>query len=170
MRFSFASALALAPALALALTLGAALPAGAQPAPPPAEMPPPAPYTAEDAAAILDARLAALKTVLKLTPDQEKLWPPVEAAIRDAVKGAIARREARLSAPPPANALAVLSLMADSEEARAKALKAFVAAATPFAATLTQAQLHRIPAFIGLQDASGQMPNSAQLWIFEEEE
>lgn len=159
----------LIPALALAVTLGAgiAAPAMAQPAPP--APPHGAPYSAEDAAAILDARLAALKTVLKLTPEQEKLWPPVEAAIRDAVKGAIARREARMAAPPPANALDVLAIIADAEEARAKALKTFVTAAKPFVAALTPAQLNRIPAFLGLQDG-GQSPGSAQLWIFEEEE
>ncbi|MFG1480859.1 Spy/CpxP family protein refolding chaperone [Xanthobacter sp. V4C-4] len=163
----------LIPALALAATLGAAFaaPALAQPAlpPPPPAPPHAAPYSPEDAAAILDARLAALKTVLKLTPEQEKLWPPVETAIRDAVKGAIARREARLAAPPPAHALDVLAIIADAEEARAKSLKAFVAAAKPFVAALTPAQLNRIPAFLGLQDG-GQAPGSAQLWIFEEEE
>lgn len=127
------------------------------------------PYTPEDAAAILDARLAALKTVLKLTPEQEKLWPPVEAAIRDAAKGAMARREARMAAPPPTSALDVLSMIADAEEARAKALKTFVGAAKPFVATLTPAQLNRIPAFLGLHD-TGAMPESSQLWIFEEEE
>ena len=38
--------------------------------------------TPEDRAAFTDARIAALHAGLKLTPDQEKLWPPVEAAIR----------------------------------------------------------------------------------------
>ncbi|WP_394076643.1 Spy/CpxP family protein refolding chaperone [Xanthobacter albus] len=175
------------PSLALACALGAAIaaPAAAQPAAPQGmpqgmphdmphgmmsqEAPQGAPYSPEDAAAILDARLAALKTVLKLTPEQEKLWPPVEASIRDAVKGAVARREARMAAPPPATALDVLAIVADSEEARAKALKAFVVAAKPFAASLTPAQLHRLPAFIGLHE-TGTMPESTQLWIFEEEE
>ena len=35
---------------------------------------------------MLDASLAGLKAGLKLTPDQEKLWPPFEAAVRDATK------------------------------------------------------------------------------------
>ena len=34
----------------------------------------------EDRAAFADARIAAVHAGLKLTPDQEKLWPPVEAA------------------------------------------------------------------------------------------
>jgi len=37
----------------------------------------------DDRAAMLDARLAGLKAGLRLTPDQEKLWGPFEAAVRD---------------------------------------------------------------------------------------
>ena len=43
-------------------------------------------HWAADRAAMLDAGLAGLKAGLKLTPDQEKLWPSFEAAIRDAAK------------------------------------------------------------------------------------
>jgi hypothetical protein len=39
-------------------------------------------FTQEDKAAFLDAKLAALKAGLKLTPAQEKNWPAVESAIR----------------------------------------------------------------------------------------
>jgi hypothetical protein len=42
--------------------------------------------SAEDRAALLDARIAALKAGLKLTPDQEKNWDPLEAAIREQAK------------------------------------------------------------------------------------
>ena len=42
--------------------------------------------TAEDRAALLDAKIAALKAGLKLTPDQEKNWAPVESAIREQAK------------------------------------------------------------------------------------
>jgi hypothetical protein len=37
---------------------------------------------AADHEAMLDAKLAGLKAGLKLTPDQEKLWGPFEAAVR----------------------------------------------------------------------------------------
>src|SRR5438477_642966 len=40
----------------------------------------------EDRAAFTDARIAAVHAGLKLNPDQEKLWPPVEAAVRDFAK------------------------------------------------------------------------------------
>lgn len=42
--------------------------------------------TADDRAALLDAKIAALKVGLKLTPAQEKNWGPVEAAIREQAK------------------------------------------------------------------------------------
>src|SRR6202161_4954436 len=52
----------------------------------------------EDRAAFADARIAAVKAGLKLTPDQEKLWPPVEAAARDFAKLRIDRANARMKA------------------------------------------------------------------------
>ena len=42
----------------------------------------------EDRAAFLDARIAALKAGLELTADQEKIWPPLESAIRDLARPA----------------------------------------------------------------------------------
>jgi zinc resistance-associated protein len=50
---------------------------------------------ADDIAAFTDACIAALKTALNLTPDQEKNWPAVEQALRDISKERLARREAR---------------------------------------------------------------------------
>jgi hypothetical protein len=43
-------------------------------------------FTAEDRAAFLDARIAALKAGLELTADQAKNWPPLESAMRDLAK------------------------------------------------------------------------------------
>ena len=36
----------------------------------------------EDMSAFVDARIAALRAGLKLSTEQERLWPPVEEAIR----------------------------------------------------------------------------------------
>ena len=44
----------------------------------------------DDRTAMLDARLAGLKAGLRLTPDQEKLWGPFEAAVREFVGGRMA--------------------------------------------------------------------------------
>lgn len=42
--------------------------------------------SADDRAALTDARIAGLKAGLKLNADQEKLWPDVEKALRDAAQ------------------------------------------------------------------------------------
>lgn len=54
-----------------------------------AENPPPArwmQHRAADHEALLNAKLAGLKAGLNLNPDQEKLWGPFEAAVRDAAQ------------------------------------------------------------------------------------
>jgi hypothetical protein len=43
-------------------------------------------FSQEDRAAFTDARIAALKAGLRLTPDQEKNWPAFETALRDIAK------------------------------------------------------------------------------------
>ncbi len=54
-------------------------------------------FSAEDRAAFTDARIAAVKAGLHLTPEQEKNWPPVEAAVRDFAKMRLDRANARAS-------------------------------------------------------------------------
>src|ERR1017187_4579466 len=58
----------------------------------------------EDRAAFTDARIAAVHAGLKLSADQEKLWPPVEAAVRDFAKLRIDRANARMNAKPDEDA------------------------------------------------------------------
>src|SRR5260370_7164424 len=53
----------------------------------------------EDRAAYADARIAAVHAGLKLTADQEKLWPPVEAAVKEFAKLRIEPATAQLNAP-----------------------------------------------------------------------
>ena len=123
-----------------------------------------------DKTAFLNAHIAALKAVLALTPEQEKLWPPVEAAIRDTVKDSAARAEKLRSMPEPKTALELLNIVADQEIARANSLKKFVGVMEPLVASLTPEQKRRIPAFIGLGESSSEHgPSSDELWIFEEE-
>jgi hypothetical protein len=52
----------------------------------------------EDRAAFMDARIAAVKAGVKLTPEQDKMWPPLEAAVRDFGKLRIDRANARMEA------------------------------------------------------------------------
>ena len=72
----------LAGAVALVLTAGTVL---AQQSGGPAAMEG-AQRWAADHEALLDAKLAGLKAGLRLNQDQEKLWGPFEAAVRDAAK------------------------------------------------------------------------------------
>jgi hypothetical protein len=51
--------------------------------------------SADDMSAYAAARIAALKAGLRLTPDQEKLWPPVEGVLNDLAKKRVERREQR---------------------------------------------------------------------------
>lgn len=51
----------------------------------------------EDRAAFVDAKIASVKAGLQLTPDQEKMWPPVETAVRDFAKQRITLANARAS-------------------------------------------------------------------------
>src|SRR5215813_6805151 len=98
--------------------------------------------TPEDRAALLDARIAAVHAGLKLTPDQEKLWPPVEAAVRDFAKMRIDRANARMKARDDADdqkaedPVARLRERADSMAASATALRKIADAADPLYKTL----------------------------------
>lgn len=127
-------------------------------------------YTDADAAAVLNARIAALRIVLDLTPDQQKLWSPVEASIRKIAAASIARGKQRADASPPASFLDVLERIGDAEATRAEDLKSFVAAARPLVASLTDAQKNRIPAFLGMMVKDGSPLSTQSLWLFEEEE
>ena len=52
-------------------------------------------FTPEDIKAFGDARVAALKAGLQLTPDQDKNWLPLEEALRDLLKLRVDRFQAR---------------------------------------------------------------------------
>ena len=107
----------------------------------------------EDRAAFADARIAAVKAGLKLTPDQEKLWPPVEAAVRDFAKMRIDRANARMNAEKDAAAsdaqkpddpVARLRERADRMAAKAAVLKRIADAADPLYKTLDDGQKRRL--------------------------
>src|SRR5450755_4517363 len=106
----------------------------------------------EDRAAFTDARIAAVKAGLKLTPDQEKLWPPVETAVRDFAKLRIDRANARMNAKPddsaeaqkPDDPVARLRQRADNMATSAAALKKIADAADPLYKTLDDGQKRRL--------------------------
>ena len=103
----------------------------------------------EDRAAFADARIAAVKAGLELTPDQQKLWPPLESAVRDFAKLRIDRANARINAKPddaqtPDDPVARLRLRADNMAATAAALKKIADAADPLYKTLDDGQKRRL--------------------------
>ncbi|MBB2960159.1 Spy/CpxP family protein refolding chaperone [Methylobacterium sp. R2-1] len=100
--------------------------------------------SAEDRAAFTDARIAGLHAGLKLNPEQEKLWPPVEAALRDLSKQRDAQREARRDRGRMVDdAPGALRAMADAATVRGEALRKLADASTPLFATLDEGQKRR---------------------------
>jgi hypothetical protein len=106
----------------------------------------------EDRAAFADARIAAVHAGLKLTPDQEKLWPPLEAAVQDFAKLRIDRANARMNARPDDtkdaqnqdDPVARLRQRADNMTASGAALKKIADAADPLYKTLDDGQKRRL--------------------------
>jgi hypothetical protein len=105
----------------------------------------------EDRAAFADARIAAVHAGLKLSADQEKLWPPVETAVREFAKLRIDRANARMNAAPgdagqqnPDDPVARLRERADNMAASATAMKKIADAADPLYKTLDDGQKRRL--------------------------
>ena len=100
--------------------------------------------SAEDRAAFTDARIAGLHAGLKLSAEQEKLWPPVETALRDLSKQRDAQRAARRERGRMSeDAPGALRAMADAATARGEALRKLADASTPLFASLDEGQKRR---------------------------
>ena len=104
-----------------------------------------------DRSAMLDARLAGLKAGLKLTPDQENLWGPFEAAIRDFAQARMARMQGMMERAekdeegpdmggPPSSPLDRLDRMATRLSDVGAALKKIADAGKPLYASLDDQQ------------------------------
>jgi len=98
-----------------------------------------------DVSAFADARIAALKAGLELSPDQAKNWPPFEQAIRDLVQLRIERIKAwqngdqkELMSP-----LDRLSQRADNMAKTSAALKQIAEAGAPLYQSLNDEQKNR---------------------------
>ncbi|MGH6794871.1 MAG: Spy/CpxP family protein refolding chaperone, partial [Methylocella sp.] len=102
-------------------------------------------FSAADRAAFLDARIAALHTGLKLSREQEKLWPGVETAVRTAANNAMARREKFKDTPAPASFVDRLRRRGENAKARGQNLEAIADAVAPLYSALSEDQKHRLP-------------------------
>jgi zinc resistance-associated protein len=111
-------------------------------------------FSPEDIEAFTDARIAALHAGLKLNGDQERMWPPVEEAIRGLVKlrreQFRAFRERRAEGGQGAfdrdrdDLPGMLRGMADRQGARAEALRKLADAAQPLYASFDDGQKRRL--------------------------
>jgi len=110
----------------------------------------------DDMSALSDARIAAVKTGLRLTVEQEKLWPPVEAAARDLAKQRIdriaerreARRDRRERASPD-ELFERFKQRADTMANSAASMKRLSEAAEPLYRSLNDDQKRRLVMLAG---------------------
>jgi hypothetical protein len=100
--------------------------------------------SAADWDALTDARIAALKTGLQLTPEQAKNWPPVEEAIRDMARAWQARMALRHNDQQRGDAIDRLRRRADAMIDRANQLRKLADAAQPLYTSLNDDQKHRL--------------------------
>jgi len=100
----------------------------------------------EDRAAFVDARIAALKAGLELTPEQAKNWPVFEQALRDMAQLRAqfrTAREARRLNPQPTTRFERMTRRADNMAKKSAALKRVADAGTPLYQSLNDAQKER---------------------------
>ncbi len=94
-------------------------------------------------ALMLDAHLTAMKAGLKLTPEQEKIWPAFETAIRDAEKARTERwRQARerMESGDRPSPIERMMIMSEHLQRTAAQLQIVADAAKPLYDSLTDAQ------------------------------
>ncbi len=100
----------------------------------------------EDVAAFADARIAALKAGLRLTAEQEKIWPNFESALRDLAKARHDRMTARPNEQRPSDPVERLRRQADALSGAGAALKRLADAEEPLYKSLDEGQKHRFHA------------------------
>ena len=102
-------------------------------------------FSADDRAAFLDARLAAIRAGLRLSADQEKLWPSFEAAARERARTQNDLRQKEQDAGPPPNLIDGLRRHGEADIARGTADTRLAEAAQPLWASLSDEQKRRLP-------------------------
>ncbi|WP_165820102.1 Spy/CpxP family protein refolding chaperone [Microvirga sp. KLBC 81] len=107
-------------------------------------------FSAEDMSAFADAHIAALRAGLRLSAEQEKLWPPVEETLRSLARLHMAhmqvmRQNRGMMRMDP---VGTLRAMADHMGQGSEAMRKLADAAAPLYATLDEAQKRRLHVLI----------------------
>jgi hypothetical protein len=102
----------------------------------------------EDRKAFIDARVAAIKDGLELTPEQERHWPRLEQALRDVTEAQIDRLDTWQERGQSTDPLDTMREQAEALTEHAAGLKKLVSAAEPLYGTLSEAQKHRLLAMM----------------------
>lgn len=103
--------------------------------------------TPQDLAALTDIRIELVKAALQMTPDQQKLWPPVEAAIRARAtmrQARLAKLATAMNADKEYTPIEILRARADGLVERGNALKKLVDAWQPLYDSLDARQKVRL--------------------------
>ena len=98
----------------------------------------------EDMKAFVDARVAAIKDGLELTPEQERHWPRLEQALRDITEARLERLQAWQERGISKDPLEAMRDQADALMEQGGDLKKLVSAAEPLYRTLSDRQKHRL--------------------------
>jgi zinc resistance-associated protein len=120
--------------------------------------------SAADITAFGDARIAALHAGLELTADQQKLWPPVESALRDVFKQRSDWFTARADANRPTDPVARMDARAQVMLDRGTALKKLADAAGPLYKSLDDGQKHRFVMLARLGGEHGSRGHEHRGW------
>jgi hypothetical protein len=113
----------------------------------PAAMPPRGGPTPQDLAALTDTRIELVKAALQMTPEQQKLWPPVEEAIRaraSSRQARLAKLAAAMNSDKEYTPIEILRARADGLVERGTALKKLVDAWQPLYDSLDARQKVRL--------------------------
>ena len=104
----------------------------------------------EDMSAFIDAHIASVHAGLKLSSEQEKLWPPVEDAMRNLARvhhshmQAMGQTRGMIAADP----IGLLRTMADRMSQGAEAVRKLADTAAPLYATLDEGQKRRLQVLV----------------------
>jgi zinc resistance-associated protein len=104
-------------------------------------------FSAEDRIAFFEARLAAVRAGLRLTTEQEQMWPAVESATRDMIRTMTELRQRTQSAEAPANPFERMRRAGEVSTARGAALTKMADAILPLWNSLSDDQKRRFQMF-----------------------